>query len=97
MKKILLIIVIIGLIYVLFMKCKLVFVNLIIKVNYDNLKIGMIYYEVKRILGREGKIYIEYNSLNFENFGVVYCWINNDGIGIVVVFNFENKLIKFIV
>lgn len=57
----------------------------------------MIYQEVKEILGREGEIYIEYSSLIIENFGVVYCWVNNDGIGIVVVFNFKNKLIKLIV
>ena len=95
MKKILLTTVITGLIYALPMKCKSVLANPITKANYDNLKIGMTYHEVKKILGIEGKIYTEYNSPNLENFGVAYRWINNDGTGIVAVFNSENKLIKF--
>ncbi len=68
--------------------------NRITSADYDNLKIGMTHQEVKQILGREGKIYIEYNSPTIENFGVAYRWVNNDGTGIIAVFNSENKLIK---
>ncbi len=62
--------------------------------DYDNLKIGMTYQEVKQILGREGEIYTEYNSPNIENFGIAYRWRNKDDTGIVAVFNSENKLIR---
>ena len=45
-------------------------------------------------MGREGEIYTEYSSPTIENFGVAYRWVNNDGTGIVAVFNSKNKLIK---
>ncbi|MEM1171707.1 MAG: hypothetical protein AAGJ08_22145 [Cyanobacteria bacterium P01_H01_bin.35] len=83
-----------GLIYVLPTHLQAVFANRITEANYDNLKIGMTYQEVKQILGREGEIYTEYNSPNIQNFGVAYRWLNNDGTGIIAVFNSENKLIK---
>ncbi|MGD1804422.1 hypothetical protein ACP6PL_03130 [Dapis sp. BLCC M126] len=94
MKKILLTTIITGLIYVLPIHLQPVFANRITEANYDNLKIGMTYQEVKQILGIEGEIYTQYNSPNIENFGVAYRWLNNDGTGIIAVFNSENKLIK---
>ncbi len=94
MKKIFLTTVITGLIYTLPMHLQPVFANRITEADYDNLKIGMTYQEVKQILGREGEIYTEYNSPNLENFGVAYRWVNNNGTGIIAVFNSENKLIK---
>ncbi len=83
-----------GLIYALPLHLQPVFANRITEADYDQLKIGMTYQEVKQILGRGGEIYTEYNSPNFENFGVAYRWRNNDGTGIIAVFNSENKLIK---
>lgn len=68
--------------------------NRITQADYDDLKIGMTYQEVKQILGKEGKIYTEYNSPTIEGFGVAYRWLNNDNTGIIAVFNSENKLIK---
>jgi len=94
MKNFLLTTIIIGLIYTLPINFKPVFANRITEADYDRLKIGMTYQEVKEILGREGEIYTEYNSPNLENFGVAYRWVNNDGTGIIAVFNSDNKLIK---
>ncbi len=94
MKNFLLTTIITGLIYALPMNLQPVFANRITEADYDNLKIGMTYQEVKQILGREGKIYTEYDSPTIENFGVAYRWVNNDGTGIIAVFNSENKLIK---
>ena len=94
MKNFLLTTVITSLIYTLPMNIKPVLANRITEANYDNLKIGMTYQEVKEILGREGEIYTEYSSPTIENFGVAYRWVNNDGTGIVAVFNSKNKLIK---
>jgi outer membrane protein assembly factor BamE (lipoprotein component of BamABCDE complex) len=94
MNNFLLTIVITGLIYTLPMNFKPVFANRITEANYDNLKIGMTYQEVKEILGREGEIYTEYNSPTLENFGVAYRWLNNDGTGIVAAFDYQNKLIQ---
>ena len=94
MKNFLLTTVITGLIYTLPMNFQPVLANRITEANYDNLKIGMTYQEVKEILGREGEIYTEYSSPTIENFGVAYRWVNNDGTGIVAVFNSKNKLIK---
>ncbi|NEQ35250.1 MAG: hypothetical protein F6K40_02575 [Okeania sp. SIO3I5] len=76
------------------MNLKPVFANRITEADYDRLKIGMTYQEVKGILGREGEIYTEYNSPNLEKFSVAYRWVNNNGTGIIAVFNSENKLIK---
>ena len=61
MKNFLLTTVITGLIYTLPMNIQPVLANRITEANYDNLKIGMTYQEVKEILGREGEIYTEYS------------------------------------
>ncbi len=68
--------------------------NRITSADFDRLKIGMTYQEVKQILGREGENYTEYNSPTIENFRVAYRWLNKDNTGIIAVFNSENKLIK---
>ena len=94
MKKFLLTTIITGLIYALPLEFQPALANRITEADYDNLKIGMTYQEVKQILGREGKIYTEYNSPTIENFGVAYRWVNKDNTGIIAVFNSENKLIK---
>ncbi|MEB3342264.1 hypothetical protein [Okeania sp.] len=94
MHKFLLTTIITGLIYTLHIHFQPVFANRITEANYDNLKIGMTYQEVKQILGKEGQIYPEYNSPGLENFWVAYRWVNNDGTGITAIFNSENKLIK---
>ena len=96
MNKFLFITVITSFIYTLPMNYKLAFANPITEADYDNLKIGMAYQEVKKILAREGEVYTEYNSPNLGNFGVAYRWLNNDGTGIVAVFDDQNKLIKLI-
>lgn len=94
MKKLFFTTVISGLIFLLPMQFQPALANRITSVDFDNLKIGMTYQEVKQILGREGEIYAEYNSPTIENFGVAYRWLNNDGTGIVAIFNSENQLIK---
>jgi len=85
-----------GLTYILPMNFKPVFANRITDTDYNHLKIGMTYQEVKEILGREGEIYTKYNNPTIENFGVAYRWVNNDGTGIIALFDFEDKLIKLI-
>lgn len=94
MKKFLLTTIITGFIYAFPLEFQPALANRITEADYDNLKIGMTYQEVKQILGREGKIYTEYNSPTIENFGVAYRWVNKDNTGIIAVFNSENKLIK---
>lgn len=96
MNKILFITIITSFIYALPMNYKPAFSNGITEADYDNLKIGMTYQEVKKILAIEGEVYTEYNSPNIENIGVAYRWLNNDGTGIIAVFNDQNKLIKLI-
>ncbi|MDJ0555789.1 MAG: hypothetical protein QNJ68_15370 [Microcoleaceae cyanobacterium MO_207.B10] len=94
MKRFLLTTVISGLISVLPVQLNSALANRITSADFDSLKIGMNYQEVKQILGKEGEIYTGYNSPTIENFGVAYRWLNNDGTGIVAVFNSENKLIR---
>lgn len=81
-------------IYILHIQLYPALANRITNGDYQKLKIGMTYQEVKQILGKEGQVYAEYNSPTIENFGVAYRWINQDSTGIIAVFNSENKLIK---
>ncbi|MGB3513813.1 MAG: hypothetical protein WBA93_32320 [Microcoleaceae cyanobacterium] len=94
MKKFILTTIISSFISLLPMQFQPALANRITSADFDNLKIGMTYQEVKQILGREGTLYTEYNSPTIENFGWAYRWINNDNTGIIAVFNSENQLIR---
>ncbi|NET42294.1 hypothetical protein [Okeania sp. SIO2B3] len=94
MKKFFLAIFISGFLSILNIQFQPALANRITRADYNNLKIGMTYQEVKQILGREGKVYTEYNSPTLKEFGVAYRWLNNDNTGIIAIFNSENKLIK---
>ena len=63
--------------------------------EYNQLRIGMKYREVEKIMGREGELYPEAIASNPDTLKAAYRWRNDDGSDIVAIFDFSNSLVRY--
>ncbi|MGL5079927.1 MAG: outer membrane protein assembly factor BamE domain-containing protein [Microcoleaceae cyanobacterium] len=67
--------------------------NRFTKFQYDQVRVGMTYEDVRKILGSEGER-DEGFTTNPESKQVSYHWVNPDGSSISMVFDAEQKVVK---
>lgn len=84
-----------GFLLVLPINMQPVFAGRVTVVEYNRLKIGMTYREIKKIMGGDGELYPEAIATNPDDLKAAYRWRNNDGSAIVAIFDFSDRLVRY--